>query len=231
MPKTDSAGSKREDILGVAKRTLEKELNYDEIEDSLVEGERCAVAKRRGRTVVLVYVPEESGPISPSTQELAIQLGAVIDGGPVDYVWATNTGKLGDGFIYSWLPEKECQVSRIPTAPEATKIASATTRVRPAADPVRFKELQHEFDRLHEQVYASREPIDGSNDLTAQLCKCIFLKMHLERHPDFRSVARGPLFQEMFQADYIRKHGDQVVEQIKKAFEVARSLPEYWHQG
>src|SRR5262249_7801942 len=104
---------------------------------------------------------------------------------------------------------------------------SDASRARPKADPIRFKELRHEFDELHEQVYASREPIDGSNDLTAQLCKCIFLKMHLERHRDFRSVAHGPLFEEIFRGDYIRKHGERPVEQIKKAFEVARSLPDY----
>jgi hypothetical protein len=175
----------------------------------------------------LVYVPENRGAISPSAEELAIQLGAVVDGGPADYVWATASGQLGDGFIYSWLPDKECQVSRLPALSELAKTGAAAARTRPRADPIRFKELQREFDQLHEQVYASREPIDGSNDLTAQLCKCIFLKMHLERHRDFRPAVGGPLFEEIFRGDYIRQHGERAVEQIKKAFEVARSLPDY----
>jgi type I restriction enzyme M protein len=228
MARAETAALRRQDILGVAKNTLNKELGYDEVEDSLVEGEICAVARRSGRPVVLVYVSEDRGAISPSAEELAIQLGAVVDGGPADYVWATASGQLGEGFIYSWLPDKECQVSRLPPLSELAKTcAGGAARARPKADPIRFKELQHEFDELHEQVYASREPIDGSNDLTAQLCKCIFLKMHLERHRDFRPAAAGPLFEQIFRGDYIRQHGERAVEQIKKAFEVARSLPDY----
>lgn len=228
MARTENIAAKRQDILGIAKNALNKELGYGEVEDSLVEGETCAIARRYGRPIVLVYVPEDLGPISPSAEEFVIQLGAVVDDGPADYVWATASGQLGDGFIYSWLPDKECQVSRIPLVSElAKKGTGAAARVRPKADPIRFKELQREFDELHEQVYASREPIDGSNDLTTQLCKCIFLKMHLERHRDFRPVAGGPLFEEILRGDYIRKHGDRAVEQIKKAFEVARSLPDY----
>ena len=227
MARTDKAIAKRHDILAAARTTLENELKYQGVEEVLVEGETCAVARRRGRPVVLIYVPEQQGPIAPATQELAIQLAAILEGGPADYVWATTSGKLGDGFIYSWLPDQECQISAIPAASELGRSGPARTRARPVADPVRFKQLQHEFDQLHEQVYAAREPVDGSNDLTAQLCKCIFLKMHLERHPEFRPVARGPAFEAVFRPDYIRKHGDKAVEQIKKAFEVARELPEY----
>ena len=52
--------------------------------------------------------------------------------------------------------------------------------------------------------------MDSSNDLTAQLCKCIFLKMHLERHPDFRADASSPLLMEVFDPTYIRNHGQEV---------------------
>src|SRR4051812_47868908 len=149
MAKTVKTRSKREDILASAKTALQEELNYEGIADAIVEGELCAIAQRRGHPIVLVYVPERLGPIAPETQELAIQLGAIVDGGPADYVWATATGRLGDGFIYSWLPDKECQVSSIPPASEIPKSSPAAARIRPAADPVRFKELQHEFDELH----------------------------------------------------------------------------------
>src|SRR5262249_48980610 len=159
----ENVAVRRQDILGIAKITLNKELGYDEVEDSLVEGETCAVARRSGRPVVLVYVPEDRGAISPSAEELAIQLGAVVVGGPAASLWATASGQLGDGFVYSWLPDKECQVSRLPPLSELAKTgASVAARARPKADPIRFKELQREFDELHEEVYASREPIDGS---------------------------------------------------------------------
>src|SRR5262249_34161549 len=174
MARAENFAAKRQDILKIAKNTLNKELGYEKVEDSLVEGETCAVARRSGRPMVLVYIPEAPGPISPSTQELAIQLRATIHGGPAGYMCATATDQLGDGRMYSWLPGKGCQVSRIPPVSELAKNGpSDASRARPKADPIRFKELRHEFDELHEQVYASREPIDGSNDLTAQLCKCI----------------------------------------------------------
>ena len=70
-------------------------------------------------------------------------------------------------------------------------------------------------------------PSDSSNDLTAQLCKCIFLKIHMERHRDYRAEAGGPLLMEIFQAEYITEHGQKAVEEIKKAFATARSLAEY----
>src|SRR5207249_6771102 len=120
--------------------------------------------------------------ISAAAQELAIELGAAIQPGPASFVWATSTGESDDGFKYCWLPDKECEVSAIPgRAAYAGREAEGRKSARPKADPVRFKELQREFDELHERIYAAREPVDGSNDLTAQLCKCIFLKMHFER--------------------------------------------------
>ncbi|AUB82274.1 HsdM family class I SAM-dependent methyltransferase [Candidatus Thiodictyon syntrophicum] len=112
----------------------------------------------------------------------------------------------------------------MPTA-EAAPAGEKGRRTR--ADAAGFKHLQSEFDQLHEQIYAAREPIDSSNDLTAQLCKCIFLKMHMERHPDFRAEADAPPLIDIFQPHYVTAHGEKAVDEIKKAFAQARSLPEY----
>lgn len=221
------SGASRDDLLVRAMDTLGNGLGYEDVERLEIEGEPCAIATNNGRPVVLLFVPEHSGALSPADEEIAVQLGAVVDNGPVDYVWATTTGNLNEGFMYSWLPDKECQISEIPAASaiQATARKGSTTRTV-SADPIRFKELQREFDALHEQIYASREPVDGSNDLTAQLCKLIFLKMHLERHRDFR-VDNDPLFEEIFQPQYINQHKALAVTQIKRAFDVAKDLPEY----
>ena len=48
MAKTEKAAAKRDDILAMAKTTLEKELNYEVIDEVVVESETCAVARRRG---------------------------------------------------------------------------------------------------------------------------------------------------------------------------------------
>lgn len=220
----------RTSIYTLAQQVLQEKLGYKNVQRLTIENEQCLVAFEGERPVVLVYIPESSNTISPVEEEMAIQLGAVVDNGPADYVWATTSGNLEDGFIYSWLPDKECQVSVIPARIEQTddEVASAAgPRTRPKADPARFKELQREFDDLHEKIYASREPVDGSNDLTAQLCKCIFLKMHLERNPDFKPVSGGPFFSEIFNPDYIRSNKDKAVEQIKKAFDVAKNISDY----
>ena len=218
----------RDTIITQVVETLESGMGYSNVDREDIGEELCVVVRVGRRPLIVAYVPEELGPISPTDEEMAVQLGAVVDEGPADYVWATTTGKQGEGYMYSWLPEQECQVSEIPSADTLKKKSGAKRLARTAvsADPARFKELQHEFDELHEQVYASREPVDGSNDLTAQLCKLIFLKMHLERHRDFR-VGDDPLFETVFQPDYIRKHNAEAVAAIKRAFNAAKGLEEY----
>lgn len=224
---TKKNGPTRDSVIALVADTLRDGMGYDNVSHEDVGDEPCVVARSGGRPVVVAYVPEDLDSVSPADEEMAIQLGAVVEDGPSDYVWATISGKQGEGYMYSWLPEQECQVSEIPAASSLKKgDGKRASRSAVSADPVRFKELQHEFDELHEQVYASREPVDGSNDLTSQLCKLIFLKMHLERHRDFR-VGDDPLFEEMFQPEYIKAHKADAVAAIKRAFNEAKLLDEY----
>ena len=215
-------------VMATAKQTLAKDLGYSSIQEVVVEGENCLVAFQQDRPLVLVYIPETLETINSAMEELAIQLGAVIEGGPTDYVWATVTGLKNEGYMYSWLPENECEVSSLPPYSEALSDEQQTVqRLKVKADPQRFKKLQQEFDDLHEKIYAAREPVDGANDITAQLCKLIFLKMHLERNPDFQAMAGSPKFVDVFQPEYIRQHQQEAVKQIKTAFEEAKKRPEY----
>lgn len=210
--------------LKAAREHLSTALGYTDVGPVRVADQDCIVAMVDERPVVLAWAPENEGPINPADQAYAQELAASIDNGPADYIWATSSGTAGDGYIFSWLPDKECQVSELPAA----KVAPGGEKGRKTrADAAGFKQLQSEFDLLHEEIYAAREPVDSSNDLTAQLCKCIFLKMHMERHPDFRAEAGAPLLTEIFQAEYITAHGQKAVEEIKKTFASVRSLPEY----
>jgi len=223
MTKKDN-GYRRGKVLEAARGYLATTLGYADLGPVRVANQDCMVAAVDGRPVILVWAPEEEGPINPMDQEYAQELAASADNGPADYIWATSTGTAGDGYIFSWLPDQECQVSELPAAAAAP---GGKKGRQTRADAAGFKQLQAEFDRLHEQIYAAREPVDSSNDLTAQLCKCIFLKMHMERHPDFRAEATAPLLTEIFQADYVTRHGQKAVDEIKKAFAAARGLPEY----
>ncbi|MCB1064812.1 MAG: N-6 DNA methylase [Verrucomicrobiae bacterium] len=212
--------------LEAAEKSLREQLGYEDVQKIEVLGELCLIASLDGRPVVLVHSPGSDGAVSAKDEEYVQELGAVIDDGPADYVWATTTGEVGSGYIYSWRPELDCQVSAIPTSDEIKKLGAPGTAPRKiAADPLRFKALQAEFDELHEKIYSAREPIDGSNDLTAQLCKLIFLKMHFERHPDFK--VGGVEFEKVFDPDYIREHKGKAVDQIKSAFSEVKDLKEY----
>src|SRR5260370_33635823 len=93
--------------------TLHDQLGFEEMERVDVDGEPCLVARLSGRPVLLAYVPPGEEAVPPAVEELAQELGGTIDGGPADYVWATTNGELGQGFMYCWLPDKECQVSRL----------------------------------------------------------------------------------------------------------------------
>ena len=227
MAKKNTAvtGDARDSILEKAVANLKATLGYDSIVLLDVAGESCALADLDGVPQVLVFVPEDTNTITPADEELSIELAASVENGPANYVWTTTTGELGAGYVYSWLPEHECQVSEIPRA-DAAPVSKSKAKRNVSADPLRFKELQREFDQLHEAIYASREPVDGSNDLTAQLCKLIFLKMHLEHHPDFQ-VPGDPLLMEVFTVDYIEAKKEKAVEQIRKAFDIAKTSPDY----
>lgn len=219
-----STSYNRAAALVAARQHLSTVLGYADVGPVRIAGQDCIVAMVDARPVTLAWAPESPGPIRPADQEYAQELAASIENGPADYIWATSTGAAGDGYIYSWLPDKECQVSELPPAKAAPGVEKGR---KTRADAAGFKQLQLEFDQLHEQIYAAREPVDSSNDLTAQLCKCIFLKMHMERHPDFRAEAGAPLLTEIFNEEYVTANGQKAVEDIKKAFAAARSLPEY----
>lgn len=217
-------GFDRGAVRSSARKTLMDQLGYTDVGPARLGEDDCILAMVDGKPTVLVWVPEQPGPISPADQAYAQELSAETEGGLPAYVWATSTGDLNEGFIYCWLPDKDCEVSAVP--PQAAAVPGGAAGQR-RGDAAGFKQLQHDFDRLHEQIYAAREPVDSSNDLTAQLCKCIFLKMHLERHPDFRSDASSPRLMEVFDAAYIRKHGQSAVDEVKKAFTKAKGLEEY----
>lgn len=227
MPPKMKLTDRRAQVLDAATAVVRDQLGFKDIDTCNVAGERCAIARAYGKPLVLIFVPEEEGPIRPETREFAEELGASVEDGPVAYVWATSTGERDQGYIYSWLPDKECEVSSLPLSSAIRAEQGVDDRPATHADPLGFKKLQAEFDELHERIYAARDAVSGSNDLTAQLCKCIFLKMHLERHPDFRAEPDAPPFETVFDAAYITANKKKAVQQIRDAFKVARALPDY----
>src|SRR5262249_52368645 len=133
-----------------------------------------------GRPAVYVHLVPSGQPIDPVQENLAQECAAVVDDGPAAYVWATNGPA---NYYFSWLTE--VAISELPPREQwAREVGLAQRAARPKADPVQYKRLQDEFDRLHEHIYAARENVNNANDIIYELCKCIFLKVHLEHHPD-----------------------------------------------
>ncbi len=150
-----------------------------------------------------------------------------LDEGTADFVWATNVADVTVGYFFSWLDERP--VSELPTRDKWAKRVSAigpVSKRKPAAASD-YKVLQHEFDELHEYIYAARENVNSKNDITYELCKIIFLKMHLERHPDYVVPGVEQKLEAVLSPDYVHRHGSDAVAHIKSAFSAVRDLPEY----
>jgi hypothetical protein len=126
------APSNTRSILVSAEESIRAELGFSEFKRIEVDGEESLLAQVRGRPVILVYSPVADHGISAAIEELAIQMGATVPDGPADYVWVTLTGKLGEGFTYSWLPGQECPVSSLPSRENWQKDVSPSPQRRPA---------------------------------------------------------------------------------------------------
>ena len=130
MAKKQATGPTREEVAARAAATLVDDLGYMDVHQELVEGESCAVARLDGRAAVLVYTASAVTGITAADQELGMQLGAVVEGGPADYVWVTPTGSKDDGFFFSWKPEQECEVSGLPRCEDAKRDVRSTATGR-----------------------------------------------------------------------------------------------------
>jgi len=201
------------------------ELGYIRPSEMETEGGRGMVVMEEDHPAVFIHLLGAGQPIDAIQETLAQECGAAVDGGPADYVWATN-GEAD--YFFSWLAE--VAISELPSrAKWAAEVGLAPrATIRPKADPAQYKRLQDDFDRLHEYIYAARDNVNNANDIIYEICKFIFLKVHLERHPDYAVAALGgrPL-NELFSADYVRAEGESAVREIKDTFAEIKERPEY----
>ena len=217
-------------VLEKAAAALSASKGYPQATMLDVDGEPCCVVMAGASVQILIWAPEHDGAIAPAEKDMVMRLGASVPGGPASYCWATSTGVLGEGFVYSFIEGHEGEVPEIPPAATA-KDQKRVEAIGRSSDPRVFKALQKEFDDLHEFIYQAKENIDSSNDITANLCKCIFLKM--EHHPDFTVVdpgnAKGSAVEVLpyIDAAAIRKDPKQAVDIIKAGFSAVKNLPEY----
>lgn len=208
-------------------KLLKEKLQFSQPHSVKVEEVEGLVVLEGERPAIFVALIPPGEPITPEKQNLAELTASQLPQGTADFVWATNSADLADGYFFNWLEER--QVSGLPSRAIWQELVAKSQAgpAKVAASASDYKVLQKEFDDLHEYIYAARENVNGKNDITYELCKCIFLKMHLEQHPDYKVPQLDAPLEDILKPDRIAKRRDAAVQEIKTAFQAVRDLDEY----
>ena len=95
-----------------------------------------------------------------------------------------------------------------------------------------YTRLMKQLDNFHERVYQIDKDrgIGNKNDIISEVSKILFLeafRVHHEPTLTFQFQGKSLLFREVFDFNYVAKHGNLAVEQIKAAFAEYRDHPDY----
>jgi type I restriction enzyme M protein len=94
-----------------------------------------------------------------------------------------------------------------------------------------YTKLMHDLDAFHEQVYQTvKDRVNDKNDIIDEVAKILFLesfRVHHSKELTFTCKEKTLNFQEVFDYNYVRKHGKVAVEQIKAAFEELKGHKEF----
>jgi type I restriction enzyme M protein len=237
MAKKKSAAT-IEDVLERMKSHL-LELGYTEVVEDLplVEIDPDQPAKGKlaaldGEEVVIFCYPVGEG----LAQKVAIQDEGVfwsrlVQGDRIaHFVW------VGDGeFDYYFANHKNSSISELPDKDSWRDVVRGISSDRKkhlielSTEFARgnWRYIQRKFDELHERLYPSGG-ISSANEAIDEICRVMFMKIHLERHPSYPVKAlRDKRLSDIFNADNIREGGASAVQEMKTAFKELAALPEY----
>ncbi|GIK36925.1 MAG: hypothetical protein BroJett011_07580 [Chloroflexota bacterium] len=225
-------------ILEHMNRTL-LDLGYTEIVEDLplMEidpewPETCKLAALDGNEVVIFCHPVESGLAAKvAVQDEARYKSWMVSGGRIaHFVW------VSDGeFDYYFDNNRNTSLSELPQKDNWQNVRRgiSTDRKKHMTEmSVEFQRgnwryIQRKFDELHERLYPSGG-ISSANEAIDEICRIMFMKIHLERHPSYTVAAlRDKRLSDIFHADNIRENGNQAVQEMKIAFKELAALPEY----
>ena len=193
--------------------------------------ERAALIAFDGDDPVVLCYPVDVGQVgSPVLQEAAkFQAGSVGADQAAQFVWVSDGEAnyffdLGRGTPIPALPAKD------DWRREAREIISTSRRVRLQAEARAFRRgdymgLQHKFNQLHEEIYKKRAGVGTTNEAIDEVGKIIFLKIHSERHPDY--TFKGRRLADVFNAEYVRTNGHEMVGWLARVFKEVAALSEY----
>jgi type I restriction enzyme M protein len=94
-----------------------------------------------------------------------------------------------------------------------------------------YTRLMHQLDAFHEQVYQNvKDRVSDKNDIIEEVAKLLFLESFRCHHGpdlDFEYQGQRLNFREVFDTDYVRRHGALAVDQIQAAFDQLKLHPDY----
>lgn len=95
-----------------------------------------------------------------------------------------------------------------------------------------YTQLMHRFDAFHEQVFQTvKDRVNDKNDIIEEVAKLLFLETFRVHHDVDLSFTdhegKAQRFREVFDYEYVAKHGAKAVEQIKAAFEAFKAHEDY----
>ena len=199
-----------------------KKLGYEEIKDI---DDTTFVASHKDVYVYVKKVDEEQ--LKPELVT-AITFEAMATDPISTYAWITN----GTSNAYV-LVEEEKAVSEIPSVFEdENKLYSGKRQLtdRDKWSIRKYQELQEKFDGLHEMIYGMKDHVNNSNDVIDEFSKLIFLETFRLYHPEYRLTkgnVAGKLFDEIYRYEYVEKHKDKAVQEIREAFKEIKDHADY----
>lgn len=95
-----------------------------------------------------------------------------------------------------------------------------------------YTRLMQRFDAFHENVYrVTKDKVNDKNDIIEEVAKLLFLesfRVHHDENLTFKDAEGNTLrFRDVFHWQYVEKHGDKAVAQIKAAFEEFKNHEDY----
>ncbi|HEH9403993.1 TPA: N-6 DNA methylase [Aeromonas bestiarum] len=95
-----------------------------------------------------------------------------------------------------------------------------------------YTRLMHRFDAFHEQVFQTvKDRVNDKNDIIEEVAKLLFLETFRVHHGDELTFTdregKTQRFREVFDHQYVAKHGARAVEQIKASFEAFKAHEDY----
>ena len=95
-----------------------------------------------------------------------------------------------------------------------------------------YSELQRRFNNIHEQIYASGDNVNNSNDAIDEFCKLIFMEEFRLNNKDYvlkEGNLSGKRYSDIFHYTYLDSSNDKkkVIEEIREAFKEVKNHEDY----